>query len=195
MCELHEIDETAKIYRDAGAINWGMANCDSLYPPEYHEVRLGMIEVLKRKFGDVVIGHSDHTNTIYTGLGAVAKGARFIEKHITIHRGLHGPDVAVSLEVQEFEELVRGGMAVEAALGSKKVVTSGEKEIRRWASHWVVADEKIKKSSKIMPSMITAKRCGGRGKIPAKDIERLYGKIINKDLEKNHFLSWDDIEK
>ena len=39
-----------------------------------------MIE-LKRNFKDAVIGLSDHTESIYSSLGAIALGACIIEKH------------------------------------------------------------------------------------------------------------------
>ena len=41
-------------------------NCTSEYPPIYEDINIGFIEVLKKKLPNFVIGHSDHTNTIYT---------------------------------------------------------------------------------------------------------------------------------
>lgn len=194
MATLEEIDETVEIYRRAGAKNWGMTNCDSVYPADFSDVHLGMIEVLRRRYGGIVIGHSDHMPTIYTALGAVALGARIIEKHITIHKRLHGPDAAVSLELQDFEELVRAGRGIEAALGSEKRVTEKEREVREWASHFVVSETDIPAGTVITAEMISEKRSGGLGKIPSKDLERVYGLKAVRNISRHEFFSFDDLQ-
>lgn len=194
MSTLEEIDETVAIYRAAGAKNWAMTNCDSVYPAAYEDVRLGMLKVLRERYGDVVIGHSDHTPTIYTALAAVALGAKIVEKHITIHKRLHGPDVSVSLELQEFEELVRAGRGIEAALGAEKYVTPKEKVVRDWASHFVVTEISIPAGIVITPNMVSEKRSGGLGKIPAKHLESLYGRRAARDLPRHYFLDLADLE-
>jgi sialic acid synthase SpsE len=194
MSTLDEIDETVQIYREAGATNWAITNCDSVYPATYSDVHLGMIKVLRDHYGDVIIGHSDHTPTIYTALGAVALGARIVEKHVTIHKRLHGPDVAVSLELQEFEELVRAGMGIEAALGACKNVAPKEQIVRDWAGHFVVTEVEIAAGTIITADMISEKRSGGLGKIPAKKLESLYGRRAARDLPRHYFLESEDLE-
>ena len=53
---------------------------------------------------------SDHTNNIYTCLGAIALGACIIEKHFTLNKKAPGPDHASSIEPQELKQLVEEQM-------------------------------------------------------------------------------------
>ena len=49
--------------------------------------------LLKKKFGSkVIFGLSDHTFGHNSVLGAIAKGARVIEKHFTDNNSRKGPD-------------------------------------------------------------------------------------------------------
>ncbi|MEW5633361.1 N-acetylneuraminate synthase family protein, partial [Streptomyces hydrogenans] len=57
---------------------------------------------------------------------AVALGATFVERHITLDRAMWGSDQAASVEPQGLERLVRDIRTIEAALGDgvKKVYES-----------------------------------------------------------------------
>ena len=50
-------------------------------------------------------------------MAAVALGARFIERHITLDRTMWGTDQAASVEPRGFERLVKDVRVVTAALG------------------------------------------------------------------------------
>lgn len=62
------------------------------------------------------IGYSDHTLGIGTAIGAVALGARIVEKHFTLDRNAAGPDHAVSAEPGEFMAMVRAIRECEVSL-------------------------------------------------------------------------------
>lgn len=51
-------------------------------------------------------------------VGAVAVGARIIEKHFTLARADGGPDSAFSMEPHEFKQMVQDIRTVEKALGT-----------------------------------------------------------------------------
>ena len=59
-------------------------NCTSEYPPRINDINLKFILQMQKNYSDFTIGHSDHTNSIYTSLSAASLGARVIEKHFTI---------------------------------------------------------------------------------------------------------------
>ena len=80
---------------------------------------LKIINQYEKKF-KVVAGLSDHTSTIYTSIGAVALGARIIEKHFTLNKKAKGPDHASSLEPKELKQLVDGCNAVFLATRNEK---------------------------------------------------------------------------
>ena len=66
------------------------------------------------------IGYSDHTLGILAPIIAVSKGAKVIEKHITLNKKMSGPDHLASLEPDEFEEIVKNIKKFEEMIGSGK---------------------------------------------------------------------------
>ena len=91
----------------------------SEYPCDYKDVNLGVLDIYQKLF-NIPVGISDHSLGIYTVLGAVAKGASIVEKHITLDKKMHGPDQKISLEPHELVDLVKGCKAVKLALGNTK---------------------------------------------------------------------------
>ena len=72
---------------------------------------------------------SDHTDSIYTSLGAVALGACLIEKHFTLNKKSKGPDHASSIEFEELKELVDGSNTIFLAKNSKKKFITKKKKL------------------------------------------------------------------
>jgi N-acetylneuraminate synthase len=75
-----------------------------------------MIGTLKAKY-DCPIGYSGHEVGLQTTLAAVALGASFVERHITLDRAMWGTDQAASVEPRGLERLVQYIRDIEAALG------------------------------------------------------------------------------
>lgn len=76
--------------------------CVPKYPCPYEDVDL------PRWFaGSIYEGFSDHTIGIEAALVAVGRGARIIEKHFTLNKGLPGPDHICSATPDELAELTR----------------------------------------------------------------------------------------
>jgi N-acetylneuraminate synthase len=93
-----------------------LAHSTSTYPCPVEELNLSMIRTLKDRF-DVPIGYSGHETGLATTLVAVALGATFVERHITLDRALWGSDQAASIEPGGVAKLVEDIRKVEAALG------------------------------------------------------------------------------
>jgi N-acetylneuraminate synthase len=94
-----------------------LCHSTSTYPAPAEELNLRMIDTLLREFPDVVIGHSGHEIGRQTTLAAVALGASFVERHITLDRASWGSDQASAVEPVGLQRLVRDIRTVEAALG------------------------------------------------------------------------------
>ena len=76
--------------------------CVPKYPCPYEDLDL------PRSFGaSIYEGFSDHTIGIEAALVAVGRGARVIEKHFTLNKGLPGPDHVCSATPDELAELSR----------------------------------------------------------------------------------------
>ncbi len=109
-------------------INSDMAllQCNTNYTGSIENMRFVQLNVLKSyraMFPSMVLGLSDHTPGHSTVLGAVAIGARMIEKHFTDDVKRVGPDHAFSMDPNSWKEMVVRTRELEAALGSgvKKV--------------------------------------------------------------------------
>ena len=189
MCTVEEIEETVNCLKDHNA-TFMIMNCTSIYPAPYEAINLNLIPEYTSKF-DLLVGHSDHTPDIWTSLGAVAVGARVIEKHFTLNRALKGPDYEVSLEPDEFGQMVDAIGKIHAALGAEKQIHDDELMVRHWAHHSVVAIADIPEGTVLQRDMIFVKR-PGRG-IPAKYLNDLLKYKTTRALKKDSILQWDDV--
>jgi N-acetylneuraminate synthase len=93
-----------------------IAHSTSTYPCRADELNLRMIETLRRTF-DCPIGYSGHEAGLTTTHAAVALGASFLERHITLDRAMWGSDQAASVEPWGLARLVRDVRAIQQALG------------------------------------------------------------------------------
>jgi N-acetylneuraminate synthase len=79
----------------------------------------------------VPVGYSGHERGLQVTIAAVALGATFIERHITLDRSMWGTDHSASLEPEGLKKLVRDIRIIELALGDgKKKVYDSEISIR-----------------------------------------------------------------
>ncbi|MET9726820.1 N-acetylneuraminate synthase family protein [Streptomyces zaomyceticus] len=109
-----------------GSENILLCHATSTYPAKAEELNLRVIQTLQEEYPNVPIGYSGHETGLQTTLAAVALGATFVERHITLDRAMWGSDQAASVEPQGLQRLVRDIRAIEAALGDgvKKVYES-----------------------------------------------------------------------
>ncbi|MDW8362821.1 MAG: pseudaminic acid synthase [Myxococcales bacterium] len=119
----------------------GLLRCVSAYPADPADVHLATIPHLGQTFA-AVPGLSDHTLGTAVAVGAVALGARIVEKHFILSRRLGGPDSSFSIEPDEFRALVRDVRTVERALGEIRYgPTTGDRpNLRFRRSIFVVRD-------------------------------------------------------
>lgn len=102
-----------------------LAHCTSTYPCDPEELNLRMIETLRQEF-DCPVGYSGHEVGLQTTCAAVALGAAFVERHVTLDRAMWGTDQAASVEPVGLARLVRDIRVIERALGDgvKKIYSS-----------------------------------------------------------------------
>jgi sialic acid synthase SpsE len=82
--------------------------CVSKYPCEYKDIEFPM------KFKNSIYeGFSDHTMGIGASLMAISKGAKVIEKHFTLNKGLSGPDHVCSIIPEELKDLTKYAREIE----------------------------------------------------------------------------------
>jgi N-acetylneuraminate synthase len=94
-----------------------IAHSTSTYPCPVEELNLKMILTLKSLYPDCPIGYSGHETGLAPTVAAVAMGATFVERHITLDRAMWGTDQAASVEVGGFMRLVEQIRDVERSAG------------------------------------------------------------------------------
>lgn len=114
---LAEIEEAVAACRAEQNNDIILLKCTSAYPAPMAEMNLRTIPNMAQTFG-CVAGLSDHTLGHTAVLGAVALGAKVVEKHITLERARGGVDASFSMEPAEFREMIAAIRDLEAALGT-----------------------------------------------------------------------------
>lgn len=130
MSTLEEIENAVDIF---GIENLLLAHSTSSYPCKNEELNLRMILTLREKYPDVPIGYSGHEVGLAPTWAAVALGASFVERHITLDRAMWGTDQAASVEIVGMERLVANIRDIESSLGDgiKKVYDSEMKNLKK----------------------------------------------------------------
>jgi N-acetylneuraminate synthase len=113
MSSLDEIDQAVRTLPHDRLM---VAHATSAYPCQPAELNLRMIPALSRRY-DCPVGYSGHEVGLQTTYAAVALGACFVERHITLDRAMWGSDQAASIEPHGLIRLVRDIRVIENALG------------------------------------------------------------------------------
>ncbi len=114
MSEMREI-ETA--VANLGEEQLLLAHATSAYPCPVDSLNLRMITTLQARYPRIPIGYSGHEVGLAPTWAAVALGATFVERHITLDRAMWGSDQAASVEIMGLHHMVRNIRDIEQALG------------------------------------------------------------------------------
>ena len=154
-------------------------------------VNLRVLETYRTMFPNVVLGLSDHTPGHATVLGAVAFGARAVEKHFTDDTTRTGPDHGFSMDPHAWREMVDRTRELEAALGSpEKRVAENERQTVVLQRRCVRAARPIRAGEVIEREMLAVLRPSPVGAIQPYEIERVVGARAAVDLAEGEELTW-----
>lgn len=159
IAELSEIEDALKACRKFHNNDITLLKCTSSYPAPVEEANLLTIPDMKQRFG-VEVGLSDHSMSAEVPVAAVALGAKVVEKHFILDRGMGGPDSSFSMQPEEFKVMVRSIREVEKALGRIEYdLTPKTKQNRKFMrSLFAVAD--IKRGDAITEQNVRSIRPG-----------------------------------
>lgn len=192
IAQLKDIQEALDACKEVGNEQVILLKCTSAYPAPVEDINLKTMVNMKETF-DVLTGLSDHTMGSAVSVGAVALGAKVIEKHMTLRREDGGADSKFSMEPEEFKEMVDNIRMVESALG-KVTYDLGEKQKKskeHSRSLFVVKD--IKAGEIFTNDNIKSVRPGFGMK--TKFINEVIGKRADKDILKGTPMDWALIKK
>jgi N-acetylneuraminate synthase len=194
MNSIKSIEKSVKIIRKH-RLPFALMHCTNIYPTPDHLVRLNCILEIKKAYPDSVVGLSDHSSSIYGCLGAIALGARILEKHFVDNKlKRKGPDISASMDISEMKQLINGSKKIFYSLGKKKkkIPLREEAKTIAFAFQSVVATKDILKGQMLTMDNIFLRR-PGNGTFKVKDFKKLLGKKVKKNIKKNYQIKFTDI--
>lgn len=174
-----------------------LLQCNTNYTGSIENMRYVQLNVLKSfraMYPKMILGLSDHTPGHATVLGAVALGARIIEKHFTDDTAREGPDHKFSMNPASWREMVQRTRELEAALGC------GLKQIEANELETVILQRRAIRAKRSMPAghLITAAdlevlRPCPSGAFPPYRMDEVIGKKTARDIAIGEHLGTYDI--
>jgi len=146
-------------------------------------------------FPDVVLGLSDHTPGHATVLGAVALGARLVEKHFTDDTTRTGPDHPFSMTPATWRDMVDRTRELEAALGHcAKTIAENERETVIIQRRCIRAARDLPAGTVLDRGSVEVLRPAPAGSIPPYQLPQVTGRKLRRALASGEYLAWPMIE-
>lgn len=187
IARLADIELAVQTCREEGNEQVILLKCCSAYPTPYEDVNLRTIPNLSETF-HCLAGLSDHTMGTAVTTGAVALGAKMVEKHMTLRRSDGGPDAAFSMEPQEFKEMVDNIRILEKALGKVSYDLSEKQAREREHSRSLFVAQDMKAGEVFTPENLRSVRPADG--LHTKYYEQLLGRRITRDARLGTPMDW-----
>ena len=175
-----------------------LMQCNTNYTGQknnFKYINLNVLNKYRKKFPKVILGLSDHTHGHETVLGAVAMGARVIEKHFTDDNFKVGPDHAFSMNPNTWSEMVKRTRNLEQSFGDgDKKIEKNELESSIVQRRCIRARFDIPKNTKITKSLLINLRPSPKNSLNPYEQYRVVGKKIKKKILKGDFIKWQNLK-
>lgn len=175
-----------------------LMQCNTNYTGDlenYRYINLRVLESYRTMFPDVVLGLSDHTPGLATVLGAVALGARVVEKHFTDDTSRTGPDHGFSMDPTSWREMVEATRQLELALGgTEKRVEDNEQQTVVLQRRCLRAARDLKPGDTLDRDAVAVLRPATPGALLPTDLGAVLGRAVRRPLVFGQELTWSDVE-
>lgn len=189
MYDAAQIDALIGAVAASGNRALGLLHCVTAYPTPPDEINLRAMDALRDRFPGPV-GYSDHTAGHAIPLAAVARGAKILEKHITLDFDIpDAQDWKVSCGPDDLAAFVAAIRAIEASLGDGEKAPSQRERDAIWARKSLVAATDLPAGTVIGEAHLAAKR-PGTGISPA-EIAAVLGRRLGRPLAADEIVEWD----
>lgn len=191
--DIAEVREAVAIVR---AINPELIlmQCNTNYTgstENFKHIHLNVLKTFKDLFPEVILGLSDHTPGHAAVLGAVALGARVVEKHFTDDATRSGPDHSFSMTPVSWREMVLRTRELEDALGKReKRIEENERETVILQRRCLRAKKDLKAGTILTRDLIDILRPAPRDAIFPYELERVIGRRLASDLLEGEYFKW-----
>jgi sialic acid synthase SpsE len=157
-------------------------------------VNLRVLQTFAQRWPGMVLGLSDHTPGSAAVLGAVALGARVIEKHFTDDNAREGPDHGFAMNPATWREMVESTRLLEAALGDGvKVIEANEQQtvvVQRRALR-VVRD--LPAGHVLSADDLQALRPCPPEALDPRELPKLVGRALARPKAREEAVAWADL--
>ena len=158
-------------------------------------IHLNVLTTYKTMFPNLILGLSDHTHGSVTVLGAVALGARVVEKHFTDDTNRDGPDHPFSMDPKSWRKMVDDTRLLERAMGGPlKKVEDNEKETVILQRRSIRVTVSKSKGEELLLDDIQFQRPCPKDAISVNDVSKIMGKKLSKDIECGDYLRIEHIK-
>ncbi|HKY79477.1 MAG TPA: N-acetylneuraminate synthase family protein [Anaerolineales bacterium] len=160
----------------------------------YDHLHVNVLKTYAAKWPDIILGLSDHTQSAAPVVGAVALGARVIERHFTDSNDRQGPDHKFALNPDNWAHMLQEVRILERALGSaEKFVAANEKETYIVQRHCLRTARAVKAGETFTEDMLEVLRPATPGALMAWDLLQVLGKKAAADLPFGKELRREDL--
>ncbi len=160
----------------------------------FDSIHLNVLKVYRKMWPDLSLGLSDHTHGHATVLGAVALGARVVEKHFTDDNHREGPDHAFAMNPTSWAEMVTATRQLERAMGSaNKTIAKNEHDTAVVQRRCLRAAQDIKAGQTLTRETIDVLRPATPGAIMPYDIDLVVGRVARQDIPAGQELRWTQL--
>ena len=194
------MDEVHRAVKIIGADNPQiiLMQCNTNYTgsvDNFRHIHLNVLKAYALLFPEVILGLSDHTPGYTTVLGAVALGAKVVEKHFTDNTEREGPDHPFSMTPVGWREMVDRTRELESALGSAiKRVVENEKETVVLQRRCLRAAQDFSAGTILRRNLIEVLRPAPEDAIFPYDLAKVIGMRVRKDVSAGQYLRWTMLE-
>ncbi len=181
------------------AINPKLAllQCNTNYTAELENlkhIQLNVLKCYRAMYPDMVLGLSDHTLGHTTVLGAVALGARMIEKHFTDDNSRAGPDHGFAMSPKAWREMVMATRELENSLGNGiKKIEDNERQTAVLQRRAIRLLKDLPADTVLTRDHVTVLRPCPADAISPMDLASVPGKKLVRDVPAGEYLRWNDL--
>ncbi len=176
-----------------------LMQCNTNYTADegnFAHIHLNVLKTYAAMWPNLVLGLSDHTHGHATVLGAVALGARIIEKHFTDDNQREGPDHAFAMNPVSWAEMVRNTRQLEAALGDgNKRIVENEADTAVVQRRCLRTARALEAGAILQREDIDVLRPAVPGAIMPYEIPQVLGTRLLNAMEAGQELRWTDLGK
>ena len=170
-----------------------LLHCISSYPTPENEMNLNIIDTLKNRYPDIHVGYSGHEIGHLPTISAVSKGARVVERHITLDNSMIGFDHSLSIEPDELKYVIEQIRTIELLLGSgNKVVLESELVKKNQYNVSMIAKKDLEIGEVLKIDDVVFKNPGTG--ILYKHAKKYFGKKIKNEIKKDCLIKPEQID-